>query len=87
MKRVQPKPSTKAIALISAFDVNAQEFGWQQDQGTGKYVDTVRKRYEKSEKKLIDYVANLEAKLRQEKEANRNLKVELSWINQDDMNK
>lgn len=87
MKRVKPKASTKAIALITAFDVDAKELGWQQDQGTGKYVDTVRKRYERSEKKLIDYVANLEAKLRQEREANRNLKNELSWVNQDDMNK
>lgn len=75
MKKVKPKASTKAIALITRFDTDAQEHGWQKDQGIGRYVDTVRKRYEASEKKLIDYVAKLEFELRTEKEANRCLKI------------
>jgi len=61
------KISKRALQLIDYLDEAAQYQGWQKYQGTGTEVDKAEASWRESRQELIDYVAKLQLKLRNEK--------------------
>lgn len=49
--------------LIEEFDEAAQSWGWEKDQGTGRYVDVSMRRYELTKAVLVSQVVDMEATL------------------------
>lgn len=64
MKR-KPTPTEKrTVALLDEFDAAARDWGWQQDQGTGKSVDNAEARYHGARTELIAHLNRMHTRLR-----------------------